>query len=76
MWEGLAVHVLETRMAGGLPGSRGSAFSPGNVSGLWSSVQGTTDMEMDRPWVLVGFNGMNGLLGEKAQLSCWSLELQ
>lgn len=76
MWQGFAVHILEARMAGGLPGSRVSAISSGNVSDLWSSVQGTTDMEMERPWVLVGFSGVKGLLREKALLSCWALEPQ
>lgn len=40
-------------------------------------------MEMERPWVLVGCSGMGGLpeleeglMGERASLSCWDSELQ
>lgn len=79
------MRVFEVRVAGGLLGSRVkvSAISSGNMLGLWPSVQGTTDMEMERPWVLVGCSGMEGLpelvgglVGEKALLSCWGSELQ
>lgn len=79
------MRVFEARVAGGLLGSRVkvSAISSDNMIGLCSSVQGTTDMEMERLWVLVGCSRVErlpvlvwGLLGEKALLSCWGSELQ
>ncbi len=85
VWEGLAVRVFEARVAGGVLDSRlkASVISSADMWGLWSSEQGTTDMERERPWVLVGWVGVEGLpelegglMGEKAPLSCWGSELQ
>lgn len=81
VWEGLLVCVFEARVAGGLLGSRVKASSV-SMQALWSAEQGTTDMEMERPWVLVGFRGRGGLtemeggpMGEKTLLSCRDSEL-
>lgn len=51
VWEGLAVRVFGARVAGGVLSSRVkvSVISSADMSGLWSSEQGTTDMEMERP---------------------------
>lgn len=81
VWEGLAERVFEARAVGGVLGSRVkvSVISSGDMYGLCSFEQGTTDMEMERPWVLVGCRGVEGLselerglVGERELPSCCS----
>lgn len=81
VWEVLAVCVFEARVAGGVLCSGAKASSVNvHVSGPRSFEHGTTDMEMERPWVPVGswcVKGLGrGLMGEKASLSSWGSELQ
>lgn len=85
VWEDLNVWVFETCVSEGVLDSKENGslmFSVGTV-GLWSSEQGTTDIEMERPWLLLGFNEVKGLpelkeglIGEKGLLSCCDSELQ
>lgn len=68
MCEDLAVRVFKARVAGGLLGS-GLKASSLDMLGLCSSEHGTTDMEMERPWVPGGCRGVKWLpepMGEKA----------
>lgn len=83
--EDLVVRVFETRLGGGVLGSgvKASGISSVDMYLLCSSEQGTTDMEMERPWLAVGCRGWEGLqtlerglMGEKASLSCDGSEPQ
>lgn len=51
VWEVFAARVFKARVAGGVFGSRvkASAISSADMQGFWSTEQGTTDMEMERP---------------------------
>lgn len=64
------MRVFEGRVAGGVLGSRAkvSVISSADMLGLLSSEQGTTDMEMERPWTLVGCRGVEGLPEPEAGL--------
>lgn len=79
VWEGLAERVFEAHVTGGVVGSRVkvSFISSSDMYGLCSFEQGTTDMEMERPWVLVGCRGVEGLpeLEWRELPSCWGSEL-
>lgn len=80
VWEYLAVCVFGARVPRGVLGSKmnASAISSAGMLGLWSSEQGTTDMEMERPCALLGCSGVegflepdDGLMGGKTLLPCW-----
>lgn len=64
------MHVFEARVTGGVlcSGEKASVISSAGMEGLWSSEQGTTDMEMERPW-LAGCMGARGPMGENVSLS-------
>ncbi|TNN80777.1 hypothetical protein EYF80_009011 [Liparis tanakae] len=82
VWEGLLLCVFEARVARGWPGSRVKASSV-TTQALWVSEQGITDMEMERPWVLLGCSGAEGraelggrLMGENTSLARRGSELE